>query len=74
LIEWSKSDLFFDYLFDIVNSSDFKSLPAFNSHKIIETLDKFKKNDSDRKGYDNVFMLILSVYFLQKNLIKGKKL
>lgn len=73
LMMWSGNERFFSYLLDIVNSKEFSDLPMFNRHKMIKKLDDLKNNRCDRQGYDNVFMLILSIYFLYKNLIKGSK-
>ena len=73
LIMWSEDSVFFNFFMDIIASQDFKEMAIFNPPAIVALIKQMKKGSVDKQGYDNVFMLILSVYFLHKNLIKGLK-
>jgi len=73
LIMWSEDSVFFNFFMDIISSQDFKEMAIFSPTEIVALIKKMKKGSVDKQGYDNVFMLILSVYFLHKNLIKGLK-
>lgn len=72
LIMWSEEAMFFKFFMDIISSQDFKEMGIFNTTEIITLIKCMKNGLVDKQGYDNVFMLILSVYFLYKNLIKGQ--
>ena len=60
--EWLKKDLK-DYVFDTLNSSEFRNLDYFNNRKIKENYSKLCKNEQDSSF--NLFQIISFFYFVK---------
>lgn len=71
LMMWSENPVVFSYFSDIMNSQSFKEMGIFNRQSVMSLLDNLQSGKVEKQGYDNVLMLMLSVFFLYKNLVKG---
>ena len=60
--EWFKTHLK-DFIFDNINSSDFKNMGLFNQKYILQSFDKFLKNEINTSFH---FMQIVSFYRFYK--------
>ncbi len=71
LMTWSENPMVFSYVSDIMKSQLFKEMGIFDRKSVASLLDNLQSGKVEKQGYDNVLMLMLSVFFLYKNLLKG---
>lgn len=71
LINWKNNSLFFEYLYNIFNSDFYKNHSILDYKKINNILLETKNSTKKDNSYDNVFMILISLYHIN-NLIREK--
>ena len=73
LINWQTNGSFLDMISDILSDDFFKHDRVFKREPIVKLVKGIQKNPEAYAHYDNVLMIILSIYFLDKNIVNGPR-
>lgn len=73
LINWQKNGSFLRMIGDILSDDFFKHDRIFKREKIVKLVQNIQSNPESYAHYDNVLMIITSIYFLDKNIVNGPR-
>jgi asparagine synthase (glutamine-hydrolysing) len=71
LMDWKNNKYVYNHLMDIIHSSTILNNTYLSQSKILNMLDLIMKKDLNPASFDPVVMIILSMYYLEKNFVKG---
>lgn len=71
MINWQHNGEFLNLISDILADDLFKHDRIFKRDKIVTLLERIRQDPEAHAHYDNVLMIIASIYFLDKNIVNG---
>lgn len=71
LFNWQNSKFVYEHLMDVVHSSTILNSHCFDQAKILNMIDLIKCGKLEASSYDQVIMMIFSLYYLDKNFCRN---
>lgn len=71
LFNWQNSKFVYEHLMDVVHSSTILNSHCFDQAKILNMIDLIKRGKLEAGSYDQVIMMIFSLYYLDKNFCRN---
>lgn len=71
LLDWKNNKICYDYIMDILHSKIIFESDYFEQNKILNMIDLIMRKELNPATFDPVIMIILSLYYLEKNFLKG---
>lgn len=71
LFNWQNSKFVYEHLMDVVHSSTILNSHCFDQAKILNMIDLIRSGKLEASSYDQVIMMIFSLYYLDKNFCRN---